>query len=51
MEKSYCHLYGKKITKPGRKMGHFTVLANNKEELMEKVHQSRGLFKVISTNP
>jgi 5-(carboxyamino)imidazole ribonucleotide synthase len=30
------HIYGKKITRPGRKMGHITVLAHNIEEALDK---------------
>lgn len=41
-------LYGKKITKPFRKMGHVTVLGNNFEELEEKVNLVRQKLKVIS---
>ena len=28
------HLYGKKIAKPGRKMGHFTVTGKNQQEML-----------------
>jgi 5-(carboxyamino)imidazole ribonucleotide synthase len=31
---SFVHLYGKKITKPGRKMGHITITGLKKEELL-----------------
>lgn len=41
-------LYGKKITKPFRKMGHVTVIGNNFEELGEKVNLVREKLKVIS---
>ncbi len=41
-------LYGKKITKPFRKMGHVTVLGNNIEELEEKVNLVREKLKVVS---
>ena len=37
MPKTYVHLYGKTETKPGRKMGHINVLADSREELMEKL--------------
>jgi 5-(carboxyamino)imidazole ribonucleotide synthase len=33
----HLHLYGKKIPKKGRKMGHVTVLSNNSEQLLETV--------------
>lgn len=37
LPKTYIHLYGKTETKPGRKMGHINVLAESREELMEKL--------------
>jgi 5-(carboxyamino)imidazole ribonucleotide synthase len=33
----FLHLYGKKISKPYRKMGHVTILGNTKEEIAHKV--------------
>ncbi|MDR2207037.1 MAG: 5-(carboxyamino)imidazole ribonucleotide synthase [Flavobacteriaceae bacterium] len=44
--KTYVHLYGKKETKPGRKMGHINVLANSREELLEKLLRVKSLIKV-----
>lgn len=41
-------LYGKKITKPFRKMGHITLLAENFEELNEKVNFVKENLKVIT---
>ncbi|MES2794415.1 MAG: 5-(carboxyamino)imidazole ribonucleotide synthase [Bacteroidota bacterium] len=41
-------LYGKKTTKPFRKMGHVTVLGENIEELEEKVNLVREKLKVVS---
>lgn len=34
----FIHLYGKKDTKPGRKMGHATILSDAKEELIQQAH-------------
>lgn len=31
---TFVHLYGKKETRPGRKMGHVTILSREKQELM-----------------
>lgn len=36
MENAFVHLYGKKQTKPGRKMGHVTVLNKEKQDLLYK---------------
>ena len=37
IDNAFVHLYGKKQTKPGRKMGHVTILSKDKQELL---HQS-----------
>ena len=42
------HLYGKKITKPFRKMGHVTVLANSIEEAKIKAEIVKQMLKVKS---
>jgi len=36
MENAFVHLYGKKQTKPGRKMGHVTILSKEKQDLLHK---------------
>lgn len=38
------HLYGKKGAKPGRKMGHFTVLGSDVDEALGKAHKLRQLL-------
>ncbi len=48
LPKTYVHLYGKTETKPGRKMGHINVLADSREELMDKLIFIKSLVKVIS---
>lgn len=40
------YLYGKKVTKPHRKMGHITIVDNDLEALKEKVTQVKELIKV-----
>jgi len=42
MDNVFVHIYGKKITKPGRKMGHITILSNEKQELLHKANQIRN---------
>lgn len=42
------HLYGKKITKPFRKMGHITVLSTSLESALEKADRVKKLINVIS---
>lgn len=44
------HLYGKKITRPFRKMGHVTVLSSTLKEAMEKADRVTKLIKAISWN-
>lgn len=44
----FVHLYGKKQTKPFRKMGHLTVTGNNIEEVLNKAKEVKGLIKVKS---
>ena len=43
------HLYGKKTTKPFRKMGHVTVLDNDLEIAKVKAKKIKELLKVISS--
>lgn len=44
----YVHLYGKKITKPFRKMGHVTVLAENLESALVKAKYIKDTLTIIS---
>jgi 5-(carboxyamino)imidazole ribonucleotide synthase len=46
MDNVFLHLYGKKETKPGRKMGHITILSNEKQELLHKSNQIKHCFFV-----
>ena len=48
MENAFVHLYGKLQTKPGRKMGHVTILSKDYHELTFKAHKIKHLLKVIS---
>lgn len=48
LKNTYVHLYGKSETKPGRKMGHVTILRNNSEELKDTADEVRKHLKVIS---
>lgn len=44
----YIHLYGKNETKPGRKMGHVTIIGEDKTELLQKAEWIKSTLKVIS---
>ncbi|MES2456180.1 MAG: 5-(carboxyamino)imidazole ribonucleotide synthase [Bacteroidota bacterium] len=48
IEGVYVHLYGKKYTKPFRKMGHITVVDQNREAAIEKANYIKKTLKVIS---
>ena len=48
MPNVFVHLYGKAVTKPGRKMGHITVLSNDKQELLFRVNKIKNSLRVIS---
>lgn len=42
------HLYGKKSTRPSRKMGHVTVLSNSVENAFKKANKVKNIIKVKS---
>lgn len=44
----HVHLYGKKMTKPFRKMGHVTIGGKNREEVREKAEKVKQLIKVVA---
>lgn len=44
----YIHLYGKKYTKPFRKMGHITVVDQNRDSAIQKANYIKNTLKVIS---
>ncbi|RZJ20309.1 MAG: 5-(carboxyamino)imidazole ribonucleotide synthase [Acinetobacter sp.] len=44
----YVHLYGKKYTKPFRKMGHVTIVDHNRDHAIEKARYVQQTLKVIS---
>ena len=45
----YPHLYGKKITKPYRKMGHITIMDKKLEKAISKARILKNTIKIIST--
>jgi len=42
------HIYGKKITKPFRKMGHITIVDNNIDKALEKAEFIKEKLKVVA---
>jgi 5-(carboxyamino)imidazole ribonucleotide synthase len=45
IENAFVHLYGKTDTKPGRKMGHVTILSKDKQDLL---HRSNKVKRLLS---
>lgn len=50
IENVFVHIYGKKETKPGRKMGHITILSKEKQELIHQANRIKQTVKVIARN-
>ncbi len=48
MDNVFVHIYGKANTKPGRKMGHVTILSNEKQDLLYKANLIRKTLFVKS---
>jgi 5-(carboxyamino)imidazole ribonucleotide synthase len=48
MENVFVHLYGKKQTKPGRKMGHVTIISSNYSDLTHKANKIKHTLKAKS---
>ena len=48
IEGAYVHLYGKRETKPSRKMGHITVIADSSEEALRRANIAKNILKIIS---
>ncbi|MCC5921394.1 MAG: 5-(carboxyamino)imidazole ribonucleotide synthase [Cyclobacteriaceae bacterium] len=44
----YLHTYGKRITKPYRKMGHVTILEEDDEQLAAKIQKIKAAVKFVS---
>lgn len=44
----YVHLYGKALTKPFRKMGHVTIVDNDRQKAIDKARFVQQTLKVIS---
>jgi 5-(carboxyamino)imidazole ribonucleotide synthase len=51
MENVFLHLYGKKETRPGRKMGHVTILSPEKSDLVFKAKAIKQKLRITSYQP
>jgi 5-(carboxyamino)imidazole ribonucleotide synthase len=45
---AFVHIYGKKETRPGRKMGHVTILSREKQELIHQAMRVKRCLRVRS---
>lgn len=50
IDNAFVHIYGKHQTKPGRKMGHITLMSNEKTDLVHKANKIKQALKVIARN-
>ncbi len=48
MDNVFVHLYGKKETRAGRKMGHVTIISNDYQDLTHKAHKIKHVLKVTA---
>lgn len=48
IENVFVHIYGKRETKPGRKMGHITILSKEKQELIHQANRIKQTVKVVA---
>jgi 5-(carboxyamino)imidazole ribonucleotide synthase len=48
IDNAFVHIYGKFQTKPGRKMGHITILSSEKQDLIHKANKIKQVLKVIA---
>jgi len=46
---AFVHLYGKRQTKPGRKMGHITLVGSDKEMLAQQAHLVKSEIEVLGS--
>ncbi|MEO6961241.1 MAG: 5-(carboxyamino)imidazole ribonucleotide synthase [Puia sp.] len=51
LENAFLHLYGKRETRPGRKMGHVTILSTDKSDLVYKSKTIKQKLRITSKQP
>ena len=49
IEGVYIHMYGKTTTSHDRKLGHFTILADTRVEVIEKMEKVKGMLSIKTT--
>lgn len=50
MDNVFVHLYGKKQTQPGRKMGHVTIMSKEYQDLTHKANKIKHTLKAITSS-
>jgi 5-(carboxyamino)imidazole ribonucleotide synthase len=48
IDNAFVHIYGKKETRPGRKMGHVTIMSSEKQDLIHKANIVKQILRVES---
>ncbi|MET0299300.1 MAG: 5-(carboxyamino)imidazole ribonucleotide synthase [Flavitalea sp.] len=48
MDNVFVHIYGKPETRPGRKMGHITIISREKQDLIHKANKIKTTLKIVS---
>ncbi|MEP7110486.1 MAG: 5-(carboxyamino)imidazole ribonucleotide synthase [Ferruginibacter sp.] len=48
IENVFVHIYGKKETRPGRKMGHITIVSKERQELIHQANRIKHTVRVVS---
>ena len=48
IDNAFVHIYGKQQTKPGRKMGHVTILSAEKQDLIHKANKIKQSLSVVA---
>jgi 5-(carboxyamino)imidazole ribonucleotide synthase len=48
IDNAFVHIYGKAETRPGRKMGHITILSTEKQDLIHKANKIKQALTVVS---
>jgi 5-(carboxyamino)imidazole ribonucleotide synthase len=48
IDNCFVHIYGKAETRPGRKMGHVTVLSRERQELIHQANRIKQTLRVVS---
>lgn len=46
VKNGHLHLYGKLNSKPGRKMGHFTICGSNKDEMFQTAQKLKEIYSL-----